>query len=309
MSARNAAGIHVAAYAASGGLDPAGEAALYQGLADLGVAGLEQPFYGTLHRRDEGWLIGQIHPDWTLVLTLLPGFFDLLERDQRYGLASIDLDGRRRALDFAESACAAVGALHGKLGRRAVRAVLVHSAPRLGSPAARSSAEAFADSLSRLRALDWGGASLLVEHCDAYKPGQPPDKGFLSLADDLAAARLSSGPTPIGVALNWGRSAVETRSAEGPVEHARFAAGEGLLGALFFSGVTPSHPEYGEWRDWHAPFSTSCPESLLTPAAAKATLAAAGGCPIVGLKLQAKPASTPVAGRLALIGAGLAALR
>lgn len=300
---------HVGAYAASAGLDEAAEAALYAGLADMGVAGLEQPFYGTLHRRDESWLISQIRPDWSLVMTLLPGFFDLMNDDKHYGLASADPDGRKRALDFAESARRAVENLHRALGRRAVRAVMVHSAPRLGGSGAKSSLERFADSLTTLRGRDWQGASLLVEHCDAAVPGHAPDKGFMRIEDDVMAIKLSSGATPIGLAINWGRSAVETRSAEGPLEHLRRAAQAEVLGALFFSGVTRAHPEYGEWRDWHAPFSTSCPESLMTPAAAKAALAEAPGCPIVGLKLQTKPATMTVPERLAVIQDGLDALR
>lgn len=300
--------IHIGAYAASAGLDEAAETALYAGLAGLGVAGLEQPFYGTLHRRDEGWLIGQIRPDWSLVMTLLPGFFELMSEDRHYGLASADADGRRRALDFAEAARLSVEKLRRALGRPAVKAVMVHSAPRLGGTGARSSVEAFAASLSELRARDWSGAALLVEHCDTPSGGRPPDKGFMRIEDDVLAAKLSAGATPIGVAVNWGRSVVETRSTRGPIEHIARAVEAGMLGALFFSGVTPKHPEYGEWRDWHAPFSTSCPESLMTPAAAKACLAEAGRCPIVGLKLQTKPSSLPVAERLAVIKSGLDAL-
>ena len=65
----------------------------------------------------------------------------------------------------------------------------------------------------------------------------------------------------------------------------------------------------GSWRDSHAPFSTVCPDSLLTPAAANTALAAAAACPIVGLKLQTKPATLGVPGRLAVIRDGLKALR
>lgn len=300
--------IHVGAYAASAGLDEAAEAALYAGLAGLDLAGLEQPFFGTLHRRDEGWLIGQIRPEWSLVLTTLPGTMDRLAADARFGLASADADGRRRAVDFVESARLAVEKLRRALGRRAVRAVMVHSAPRLGGSGAKSSVEGFAEALTDLRGRDWQGASLLVEHCDAAVPGRAPDKGFLRIEDDVLAARLSSGRTPVAVAINWGRSALETRSAEGPLEHVARAVQADLLGALVFSGATPAHPDYGAWRDSHAPFSTTCPASLLTPAAARAALAAAPGCPIVGLKLQTKPDSLPVPRRLAVIQDGLDAL-
>ncbi len=299
---------HVGAYAASAGLDEAAEAELYAGLAGMGLAGLEQPFFGALHRRDEGWLISQIRPEWSLVLTTLPGTMDRLAQDPRFGLASADADGRERALDYIESARLAVEKLHRALGRRATAAVLVHSAPRPGA-GAKASLEGFADSLTRLRARDWSGARILVEHCDAAVPGQTPDKGFLRIEDDVLATKLSSGKTSAGVAINWGRSAVETRNAEGPLVHIGRAVQADMLGALFFSGATPSDPEFGSWRDTHAPFSTSCPNSVLTPAAAKAALAAAGRCPITGLKLQTKPATLTVKQRLAVIQDGLNALR
>lgn len=301
--------LHVGAYAASAGLDEAAEAALYAGLAGMDLAGLEQPFFGTLHRRDEGWLIGQIRPEWSLILTTLPGTMDRLAGDRRFGLASADPDARQRAIDYIESARRAVETLHRALGRRAVRAVMVHSAPRLDGSRAKRSLDGFAEALSDLRDRDWQGATLLVEHCDAAMPGLEPDKGFLSIEDDVLAAKLSEGRTPVAVAINWGRSAVETRSAEGPLEHIARAVQADLLGALVFSGATPAHPDYGAWRDSHAPFSTSVPESILTPAAAQAALSEAGPCPLLGLKLQTKPASLPVPQRLAVLQAGLNALR
>ncbi|MEK7233620.1 MAG: DUF4862 family protein [Elusimicrobiota bacterium] len=300
---------HVGAYAACASLDETAEAALYAGIAAMDVAGLEQPFFGELHRRDEGWLISQIRPDWTIVLTTLPGTMARLNDDKHFGLASADPGGRKYALDFMESARLAVEKLHRALGRRAVRAVLVHSAPRLGGSGAKSSLADFADSLTDLRGRDWQGARLLVEHCDAAMPGRAPDKGFLRIEDDVAATKLSDGETPIGVAINWGRSALETRSVEGPLEHLRRATQAELLGGLFFSGTTPAHPEYGEWRDSHAPFSTRCPESLLTPAVAKTALREAPGCPLIGLKLQTKPSTMTVTERLAVIEDGLNALR
>jgi len=300
--------IHVGAYAAAAGLDQAGEESLYAGLEDMGIAGLEQPFIGTLHRRDDSWLIGQIRPEWSLVLTPLPGVMDRLAGDRHFGLASADPDGRKRALDFAESARLAVEKIHLALGRRAVRAVMLHSAPRLDGSGAKSSLEAFAGSLTELRGRDWQGAALLVEHCDAAVPGREPDKGFLRIEDDVLAVKLSKGTTPAGVAINWGRSALDARSVQGPLEHIERAAQAELLGALIFSGVTPDDAEFGSWRDSHAPFSTSRPGSLLTPGAAKAALAAAADCPIIGLKLQTKPATMNVNERLAVIQDGLNSL-
>jgi len=285
------------------------EAALFDGLGRLDLAGLELPYYGRLHAHDDGWLIGRLRPEWRFVLTLLPGTMDRLKEDARFGLASADADGRARALDFAEGARRAVARLSAALGRPAVAAVAVHSAPRLGGSGAKASLEAFADSLSRLRERDWSGAELLVEHCDAAVPAHPPDKGFLRVEDECAALKLSRGATPARLLVNWGRSAVETRSADGPLEHLRRGREAGLLAGLFFSGATPGDPDYGAWKDSHAPFSVSRASSVLTVAAARAALAEAGEPDYLGLKVQPLPASLGTRERLALLGESLDALR
>ena len=303
--------VFVSSYAAASPASPwdrDAEAALFDGLANLDLAGLELPFTGRLHAHDDAWLLDRLRPEWRFVLTPLPGTMNRLKDDPRFGLASADEDGRRRALDFAEQARLAVEKLNAALNRNAVAAVEIHSAPRLGG-GARSSLESFADSLTELRRRDWRGAELLVEHCDAFVPGRAPDKGFVSLEDECAAIGLSRGPTPARVLINWGRSAVETRSGEGPLAHLRRADQAGLLAGLFFSGATPGHPDYGAWKDSHAPFSTSCPASILTPAAARAALKEARGLSYLGLKIQPLPASLGVPERLALIRAGLDALK
>jgi hypothetical protein len=303
--------VFVSSYAAASPAAPwdrDAEAVLFDGLARLDLAGLELPFTGKLHARDDAWLLERLRPEWRFILTSLPGTMNRLKDDPNFGLASADPPGRRRALDFAEETRLAVGTLNAALRRQAVAAVELHSAPRLGG-GARSSLEAFADSLTDLRRRDWSGAELLVEHCDAFVAGRAPDKGFLRLEDECAAIGLSRGATPARVLINWGRSAVETRSSEGPLEHLRRAGQAGLLAGLFFSGATPGHPDYGAWKDSHAPFSTSCPASILTPAAAKAALAEAGGLSYLGLKIQPLPASLGAPERLAMIRAGLDALR
>jgi hypothetical protein len=284
--------------------DRGAEAALFEGLARLDLAGLELPYYGSLHRHDDAWLVERLDPRWRLIVTLLPGTMERLARDSRFGLASADEAGRVRALGFAAQAARAVARLRGDLGRAAVAAVVVHSAPRLGG-GARASLEAFADSLTRLRGLDWSGAELLVEHCDALVPAHPPDKGFLPIEDECAALKLSSGPTRARLLVNWGRSAIETRSTDGPLEHIRRAREAGLLAGIFFSGAAPDHPDYGAWKDSHAPFEKSCSASLLTRVAAKNALAAAGDVDYVGLKIQPLPSSLNVERRLALLGENL----
>lgn len=303
--------LHVSSYAASSPLEPwdrAAEAGLFAAFARWDLAGLELPFYGRLHRHDDAWLIGRLRPEWRFILTLAPGTMDRLKDNKHFGLASADQDGRERALEFTQSACRAVDLLHKNLGRPAVVAVNLHSAPRLGGTGAQSSLEAFADSLTRLRRMDWHGAELLVEHCDAARPGQAADKGFLSLEDECAAIQFSEGPTRARVMINWARSAIEKRSADGPLEHVRRAKQARLLGGLFFSGCTREHPEYGAWKDLHAPFSTSCPASLLTPEAATASLLEAGQVDYLGVKIMPMPYALGTPERLALVRGALDAV-
>jgi hypothetical protein len=287
--------------------DRGAEGALFDGLSGFDLAGLEIPFTGRFHDQDESWLIDRIRPEWRLIVTLLPGTMERLKEDRNFGLASADAASRRRAIDFVEGARRAVEALNARLGRKAVAAVSLHSAPRLGG-GARASLEGFADSLTSLRGRDWGGAELLVEHCDASLPAHAPDKGFLRLEDECAAIKLSAGATPVRVLINWGRSAIETRSVDGPLEHLRRARQAGLLAGLFFSGAASGDPDYGEWKDWHAPFSTSRPASILTPAAAQTALKEAGAISYVGLKIQPLPRTLGTAERLAMIRAGLDAI-
>ncbi len=289
--------------------DRGGESALFDALARLDLAGLELPYYGRLHAHDDEWLIGRLRPGWRFVLTLLPGTMDRLKDDKRFGLASVDPDGRKRALDFAYSATRAVERLHDRLGAAAVRAVAVHSAPRLDGSGAKSNLECFADSLSWIRSWDWSGAEILVEHCDAASTGRPPEKGFLRVEDECAAVKLSQGAVPARMLVNWGRSAVETRSIEGPIEHIRLCRDAGLLAGLFLSGTAASDPDYGAWKDSHAPFSVSRGSSLLTIPAAREALAQAGELSYVGLKVQPLPVSVDVYGRLALLRENLDALR
>jgi hypothetical protein len=303
--------IHLGAYAASpchSAWDPAAESAFYDGLRPLDLAGLEHPYWDRLHRWDDAWFLDHLPADWTLLLTTLPGTMDRLKDDPHFGLASADKDGRRRALDVLEGCRRVIMHLHQYLGRRVVKGVSVHSAPRLGS-GAKSDLEVFSDSLTVLRSGDWDGATLLVEHCDAFKAGQAPDKGFLRIEDEAVAVRRSSGITPLSMLINWGRSAVETRSVDGPIEHIQRAVDSGLLGGLFFSGAAASHPLYGDWRDSHAPFQASVPESLLTAQAAARAIKEAGDVPFLGLKMQALPKTLGLPERLDFVREQLETLR
>jgi hypothetical protein len=306
LSLQNHAVVHtfyVAAYA-SAPWSPLGDRSLQtEFLRELrhhdAVRGLEHPYVGPPSADDVAWLAEQLRPDWELVLTSIPGVMQRLAQMPAFGLASADERGRSEALQFMEGMRGAVELLNAVLGRNAVTAVQIHSAPSMATPGVHGSGDAFARSVAELASWDWCGASLVVEHCDSFRDGVEPQKGFLSIDEELAAIERSGSPA-VGMTLNWGRSAIEGHSIDRPAEHAR-AAGAMLRG-LMFSGATASNStRYGAWRDTHASLGPSAgarfvePDSLLTGEAVQRFVDAAdlGAVAYVGVKLQElDPAAT-----------------
>ena len=189
--------------------NPADEASFYNALADLpGVVGFEVPFADTLHKVDEDWLLAQ--PELRLldiVVTTAPGTSARVRASARYGLASTDADGLEAALLHTEATRAAVHRLNDALGRQAVLAVELHSAPPHIDGV--SSSDQLHHSLEQIATWDWGGARLVIEHCDSALPGQKPAKGYLSLEDEieLSAKRTTApGPRSVSASTGVGRS-------------------------------------------------------------------------------------------------------
>ncbi len=308
-----------AAYATtpcSNAWDPALEHAFYKGLAAIdSLRGLEVPFTGTLHPFDETWLLNAMPSHWDVVLTLLPGTMDRLGASNAYGLASDDAEGRAAALRFTSLALRAVNRLNDHAGRQRVTAVELHSAPRRGGAVTTSKAS-FAASLTEIASWDWQGASLMVEHCDAWTPDLPPIKGFMTLGEEIAAitqanvqgaAAAASGP--IGVVLNWGRSVLEVRDPAQPLRHIRDVRRAGLPLGLIFSGCSGQDTPWGVWQDSHMPHAPSpdlgaslgAEGSLLTAESIAAALAEAGpDLRLLGGKLTARPADADPALRAGL---------
>lgn len=267
------------------GAPPHDEAAVYDALSGRpDVAGLELPWLGgssnstgSIHPHGAEWLVATLPDHWNVVMTAIPSTMAALAASPEQGLASGDPGGRAAAVAETARLADAIRALNDLAGRRMVTAVEVHSAPTAGSP------DSLRKSFDELLALDVDGARLLLEHCDALVPGQAPAKGFLSLSDELAVLT----DLPVGLLLNWGRSALELRDPDRVVEHVRLAGAK--LEGLMFSGVTPVDGVYGKpWGDSHAPFAPFEPDSLLTAARAAAALDAAGQLDIVGAKLSWK---------------------
>ncbi|MFP5311778.1 MAG: DUF4862 family protein [Actinomycetes bacterium] len=253
----------------------------YQGMAALsGVRGLELP-YGP--HGGAGWPAGA--PDtWSAVVTAIPGTMQRLNALGAFGLASTDAEGRRQALEFTAGIREYVLRLRGE-GRQ-VEAVELHSAPTGGA-----SAHWFGESLKEVLDWDWGPARVLIEHCDAPRPGARPEKGFLAFAEevDIAASLKAQGWEQLGVAVNWARSVIETGRPETAVRHLDLARAAGVLGGLIFSGCSPEETDFGyPWIDAHLPpveVDGAPSSSLLNRREIDRCLAVAGAVPILGFKI------------------------
>ena len=157
-------------------------------------------------------------------------------------------------------------------------------------------AREFLASLTELADLDWGGAQLWIEHCDAFVEGQAPQKGYLTLdqeievLEQLKAARSDAG---WGLVINWARSAIEGRSAQTPLEHIKAAKASGWLRHVGFSSTSDVPTAFGvAWVDAHLPFAGTehAPEGTLLDAELLGEcIAAAGDDVTLGLKLGLRP--------------------
>ncbi|GGF41839.1 DUF4862 family protein [Subtercola lobariae] len=260
-----------------------------------GFSGWEVPFQTSLHPHDQRWFLNNLARNERLVVTLIPGVMQRLGNDPLFGLASSDGEGRRRAIEFARTAQRTILATNRILGRRAVQAVEIHSAPGGG----RASVPHFAESLAEIGGWDWGGAELLVEHCDAHVLGQPSAKGFLDLQgelDAISAVNVREGHR-FGVILNWARSAIEGRDASTPLAHIGAARSQGLLRGFMFSGCSASPiSRGGAWADFHLPpVAADDGHSQLTAARLTAAMLALGDpteLAVFGMKVGAAPTDT-----------------
>ena len=260
--------------------------------AELGTLpwcnGLEVPFKETLHD-DVAWLAARMAESFTTnILTPIPGVMGRLGSNPAYGLASTDPDGRAAAFAHLTAANDAVRDFNDRLGHRFFTHVALHSAPK-----AAADKDAFAESLATVLEWDWDGAICVVEHCDAYNPELAPQKGFLTLDDELAViAQFEGASTPIRASINWGRSAIEGRSADLPLEHITQASDSGLLAGLIFSGAHDRDNEYGPaWDDYHVAMNVDEPTSVMTPELVAAAIDAA--CPKTLDYLGAKATLAP----------------
>lgn len=254
------------------------------------VVGLELPWrFGSFHGHDEQWLFTMIPERSQLVVTTAPDTSARHRASNSFGLASADRDGRREAIEATRQLCSGLQRLRDSLPSSRIIGIELHSAPR-AVPGA-SSREALRASLEEIASWDWGDAQLLIEHCDAWVPSHKPAKGYLSLADEVAVIQgLRSEGKPFGISLNWGRSAIEQRDADGGRAHAAFCASAGVLDGVVFSGAASAPtPLGGAWADVHAGFAddSEYASSVLHPQHVKETFESAGSLRFQGVKVAA----------------------
>ena len=266
--------------------DPAAEEGFFSLLAsDSRIGSLELPWMGALHPHDTKWLDMNFPKNLVAVVTSIPFVMGQLGNNPNYGIASPEEASRAMAIAHLREIFDSVTEFHQKIGRRAVSHVEIHSAPRqVGS------SSQLAKSLREIASWDWQGVNIVIEHCDAFISGQHPEKGFLSISDEIAA--IQSSGCEVGILINWGRSAIEFRDASRVVEHIESAKSANLLQGLIFSGASNVEGLFGyPWIDAHHPFRKNVsykfgdPESLLTEELAKAAMRAAGEIPLIGIKM------------------------
>lgn len=244
------------------------------------IRGLELPygaFGGTL------WPPGA-SKNWSAVVTAIPGTMQRTQANDRFGLASTDTEGRRSAIEFSRGIKDYAAALD-ESGHR-VEAVELHSAPR-----GYCSPEALALSLQEVLDWDWRGTRILIEHCDAPRPGFTPEKGFLPFEDEVqvVSSFRQQGRQDIGILVNWARSVIETGQRQTAADHITLARGAGVLAGLMFSGCSPEQTDFGyPWIDAHLPpveIDGAPDSSLLNAHEIRRCILAAGELPITGFKI------------------------
>ncbi|WP_405903998.1 DUF4862 family protein [Streptomyces sp. NBC_00656] len=271
----------------------------YEGLAGREIAdGLEIPYRDGLGE-DVPWLAAQVRGRFTRsVLTLIPGTMARVGASGTFGLASVDPDGRQAALGFLREARTAAEELNQLTGEQSVSVLHIHTAP-----STTAVAEMFARSLDEITASGPAAGAwstrLVLEHCDAYAPGVPGEKRFLPLEAEIRLARQGG----IGIAVNWGRSAIEAQDPGRPLAQITRLASEGLLEGVMFSGAGPAaNPYGGPWADAHLPLAEDEPTSLMDADEVRRCLRAAEGTiAYAGAKIQV-PGDATVDERLAMVG-------
>ncbi len=257
--------------------------------SDERISTLEIPWLGSIHPHDNSWLINNFPRNLRAVITSIPFVMSKVSKDTNYGLASSDESGRNAAVADVKEIAKAIHVLNDAAGKSMVSAVEIHTAPRK-----TGDVNSLAKSLEEISSWSWEKTQLAIEHCDAWVEGQSPEKGFLNLEDEISALQLAS--VPIGIFINWGRSAIELRDANRVTEHIESARSSGHLKGLIFSGVASIESDFGyPWIDAHLPFQKTNSfvhgdlHSLLTEELTREALNFSGDLEFAGIKMGWSP--------------------
>ncbi|MDO5098288.1 MAG: DUF4862 family protein [Corynebacterium sp.] len=248
------------------------------------ITGLEIPYPGQLaDPQTRSWLGPHIAKFPDSIITAIPGTMVNVWADGTFGLASPDAEGRSKALAFTKEIYQIATTLN-------ISTIAVHSAPTTDCDPA-----AFRESMKEI--LSWGDKTIIIEHCDSKTLNHTPEKGFLTLEEELSVAE----EVGVQVSINWGRSAIDGRSNDTPIQHITSARNHDLLAGVIFSGASDRETAYGAaWADGHLPSSIHEPASLLSPAAISAAIEAAGDVSFVGAKVCVPPTAS-LEDRLAMV--------
>jgi hypothetical protein len=295
--------------------DPAAAAIYFDRLMQIHEAdGLEFAWSGPSTPTLLEPVLAALPPHWTITLNDIPAVWRACSANPHFGLASPDAAGRAAAVQMLREIAVAIASMNARMGRRVVSAIEIHSAPGFDKRVLMPDADALRASLAEIAAIDFHGAAVMLEHCDAFVAGQKPAKGFLPLAAEIAALAGVHG-TPVTLGLNWGRSMIELRDADRVLEHVAEGATSGLLRAFTFSGTAAADNAFGEaWLDSHLPFADTLdaaygePVSGMTRARAAATLPYLSGCAILAIKTNWPARRTDPLERAASVAANFATL-
>lgn len=226
------------------------------------IIGIEHPYLPSSNRYPLDWLSDNIPAHWSICITMIPALMQLNQGDPYAGLASTQNEGRQKALNLVAAMNDQVKQLNQLFGRQIVKAIHLQSTPSSDDSSIRGNKDAFKRSLAEIAAMAWQGAALNIEHCDAYIPRQTSKKGYLLLDDEIEVAEALG---EYGIILNWARSAIEYRSAEGALKQLQRVLKTKLLRGYFFSGCTNvTTGLYANWQDRHMPPQNIEKDSLLT---------------------------------------------
>tara|TARA_B110000438_G_C15800460_1_gene644921 strand:- start:868 stop:1857 length:990 start_codon:yes stop_codon:yes gene_type:complete len=281
----------------------------YMALKSLkSIKGLELPFWGeSIHPFDDNWLFNNIDPEWNNLVTCIPGTMKRLEIDPYFGLGSKKEKSRKEAINFYSLVYKCVNELKIRFGENVVTDITIASSPYVRKEFRNSSLEKFIPSLVELVSWDWGNTKIVIEHCDALTSlNLEPIKGFLTLQEEITAIKEVNNKM-LGIGINWGRSVIEEKSIQGPIEHIKETAKNNLLYGLMFSGTSNNNNNfYGKWSDLHMPpakyknYEYFEQESLMTYGAIKQALihAEISSLSFLGIKLLAKPDNSSIEKRI-----------